>query len=79
LATGRLAEVEQDAIRIQTKRFRDDEEDRQYKLSKLESTTPKLKAEEVVPAVKTPEEPTVPEVPSGGETYEPKLDKKGKN
>lgn len=31
-----LQEVEDDAVRIQTKRFRDQEEERQYKLSKQE-------------------------------------------
>lgn len=30
-----LQEVEDDAIRIQTKRFRDQEDERQYKLSKI--------------------------------------------
>lgn len=47
-----LQEVEDDAVRIQSKRFRDQEEERQYKLSKEsgevtdsadEASTPKKK------------------------------------
>lgn len=44
-----LQEVEDDAVRIQTKRFRDQEEERQYKLSKLEGAV-KAKVEVEEPA-----------------------------
>lgn len=37
MATGKLAEVEQDAIHIQTKRFADQEEERQYNATKVKA------------------------------------------
>lgn len=37
MATGKLKEVEDDAVRITSKRFRDQEEERQYQISKKEA------------------------------------------
>lgn len=67
MAEGRLREVELDAIRIQTKRFKDDEEDRQYKLEKEAE-----KAGEVTPPVE-PAEPDEEPAPPASNTF-----KKGK-
>lgn len=67
MATGKLREVELDAVRITEKRFRDQEEDRQYKLSK-QGKKVVVEEESVVPT---------PELPDGGSTYEPETDKKG--
>lgn len=40
MATGKLSEVEQDAIRLTEKRFRDQEEERQYNASKAAEVKP---------------------------------------
>lgn len=40
MAEGRLREVEEDAVRITQRRFRDQEEDRQIKLQKAEGAKP---------------------------------------
>lgn len=78
-----LQEVEEDAIRIQTKRFRDMEEERQYQAEKrLEE---EVKAPEVAPVVKPDVksesvEETKPEVqePVFAQMPEKKANKKGK-
>ncbi len=79
-----LQEVEEDAIRIQTKRFRDMEEERQYQAEKrLEE---EVKAPEVAPVVKPDvksepvKEETKPEVqePVFAQMPEKKANKKGK-
>lgn len=61
-----LQEVEDDAVRITQKRFRDQEEERQYKAEKTESV--KLSAPVVESPVQAPVEPqaveTKPESPS---------------
>lgn len=69
MATGKLREVELDAVRITEKRFRDQEEDRQYKLSKQKATK--------VVAIEEESDVQTPELPYGGSTYEPETDKKG--
>ena len=73
-----LQEVEEDAIRIQTKRFRDMEEERQYQAEKrLEE---EVKAPEVAPVVTEPVEETKPDVqePVFAQMPEKKANKKGK-
>lgn len=57
-----LQEVEDDATRITEKRFRDQEEERLYKLEK--ANTEKKEAPVVVAQVEvTPDEPSAPELP----------------
>ena len=51
-----LQEVEDDAVRIQTKRFRDQEEERQYRLSKQEGV---VKAKVEAEASEAPAEKAV--------------------
>ena len=76
-----LQEVEDDAVRIQTKRFRDMEEERQYQAEKrLEE---EVKAPEVAPVVKPdvksePVEETKPQEPVFAQMPEKKANKKGK-
>ncbi len=65
-----LQEVEDDAIRIQTKRFRDQEEERQYKIAKAEAEKPKAEAPKEV------EEPA--EVSATPEVKPVQTGKKGK-
>lgn len=69
MAEGKLKEVEEDAIRIQTRRFREQEEERQYQLNKRAEADKNSK----------PDVDQNPQVTAqqGGETYEPS-DKKGK-
>lgn len=62
MATGKLREVEEDATRIQEKRFKEQLEEQQYQREKHEAALAPAKKE------------TLPE---GGETYEPEV-KKGK-
>lgn len=59
MATGRLREVELDAIRITEKRFKDQEEERQYQISKE-------KADAGIQAPVNNEEPVEESVPKKG-------------
>lgn len=56
-----LQEVEDDATRITEKRFRDQEEERQYKESKKVQTKKEVRV--VEPEVVEQDEPSAPELP----------------